>query len=73
LEEIMKPEAKGKKSKTSGQATKGIESSDALQRVTNIATAAYFKAEERGFAPGGELDDWLAAETEFDVPGTNRR
>lgn len=72
----MKPEVKSKNSKnskTSGQATKGIESSDALQRVTSIATAAYFKAAERGFAPGGELDDWLAAETEFDAPGTNRR
>lgn len=29
-----------------------------------IAQAAYFRAEKRGFAPGGELDDWLAAEAE---------
>lgn len=27
-----------------------------------IATAAYYLAAERGFAPGGELDDWLTAE-----------
>lgn len=27
-----------------------------------IAVAAYFLAEERGFAPGHELDDWLEAE-----------
>ena len=27
-----------------------------------IARAAYFLAEARGFAPGHELDDWLAAE-----------
>jgi hypothetical protein len=27
-----------------------------------IALAAYFIAEKRGFAPGHELDDWLAAE-----------
>jgi hypothetical protein len=27
-----------------------------------IAVAAYFLAERRGFAPGHELDDWLAAE-----------
>lgn len=30
-----------------------------------IAVAAYFKAQARGFAPGGELDDWLQAEAEF--------
>lgn len=29
-----------------------------------IADAAYFRAEKRGFEPGHELDDWLAAETE---------
>lgn len=27
-----------------------------------IATAAYFLAEHRQFAPGGELQDWLIAE-----------
>lgn len=27
-----------------------------------IATAAYYLAAERGFVPGGEMDDWLAAE-----------
>ncbi len=27
-----------------------------------IALAAYFKAERRGFASGYELDDWLEAE-----------
>jgi len=31
-----------------------------------IAEAAYFRAEKRGFALGGELDDWLAAESEID-------
>jgi hypothetical protein len=30
-----------------------------------IAEAAYYKALARGFAPGGELDDWLAAEREL--------
>lgn len=30
-----------------------------------IATAAYFRAERRGFAPGNELADWLQAEAEF--------
>jgi len=29
-----------------------------------IARAAYFRAERRGFAPGGELQDWVEAEAE---------
>ena len=29
-----------------------------------IALAAYFKAEARGFVPGHEMEDWLAAEQE---------
>lgn len=33
-------------------------------RVT-VALAAYFLAEKRGFEPGHELDDWLAAEAEI--------
>lgn len=28
----------------------------------DIARAAYYIAERRGFAPGGALDDWLQAE-----------
>ncbi len=30
-----------------------------------IAERAYFKALDRGFAPGHELEDWLAAEREL--------
>jgi hypothetical protein len=30
-----------------------------------IAHAAYLRAEKRGFEPGREIDDWLAAEAEF--------
>ncbi|MFN3920245.1 MAG: sterol desaturase family protein [Methylohalobius sp.] len=30
-----------------------------------IAEAAYYRAEKRGFAPGFELEDWLAAEREI--------
>jgi hypothetical protein len=32
-----------------------------------IATAAYYKAEARGFEPGHEVEDWLAAEAELSV------
>jgi hypothetical protein len=31
-----------------------------------IAEAAYLRAEKRGFAPGHEEEDWLAAEIEVD-------
>jgi hypothetical protein len=27
-----------------------------------IATAAYYRAERRGFTDGGEMEDWLEAE-----------
>jgi hypothetical protein len=39
---------------------------DPEARVRRIAEAAYFVAEKRGFAGGGELDDWLLAEVEID-------
>lgn len=29
-----------------------------------IEEAAYYRAQQRGFAPGYELDDWVAAEAE---------
>jgi hypothetical protein len=31
-----------------------------------IAEAAYFRAQRRGFEPGHEEEDWLAAEAEVD-------
>jgi hypothetical protein len=34
-------------------------------RDRRIARAAYYRAEHRGFEPGHELDDWLAAEAEI--------
>lgn len=30
-----------------------------------IAERAYYRAEKRGFAPGHELEDWIAAEREI--------
>lgn len=32
-----------------------------------IAELAYFKAEQRGFEPGHEMDDWLEAERELNL------
>lgn len=56
------------KAKGNGTAPQGEE-----QRVDDIATAAYFRAEARGFAPGHELEDWLAAEAELGATARPRR
>lgn len=40
-------------------------SSDVEDRQDHLATAAYYKAVARGFIPGLEIDDWLAAEEEL--------
>ncbi len=37
---------------------------DAPSPEEMIAVAAYFRAEQRGFAPGCAMDDWLQAEAE---------
>jgi len=34
-----------------------------------IAERAYYKAERRGFTPGHDVEDWLAAECELAPPG----
>ena len=39
----------------------------AEMRRTMIAENAYLRAERRGFAPGHETEDWLAAEAEIDA------
>jgi hypothetical protein len=36
------------------------------ERRVLITKAAYIRAQRRGFEPGHELNDWLAAEEEFD-------
>lgn len=39
----------------------------AAERHRRICDLAYRLAEQRGFAPGGEVDDWLEAEREVDA------
>ena len=39
----------------------------AEERYHLISKEAYYRAERRGFIPGAELEDWLAAETEIDT------
>jgi hypothetical protein len=40
-------------------------SNEALYNL--IAETAYFKAKARGFAPGGEVQDWIEAEAEVRI------
>lgn len=37
------------------------------ERLRMIEMAAYFRSERRGFAPGHEFEDWVAAEAEIEV------
>jgi hypothetical protein len=39
----------------------------AADRHSLIATAAYYRAQQRAFDGGDELSDWLAAEAEIDA------
>jgi hypothetical protein len=45
-------------------------SAPSASREALIAIAAYYRAERRGFLPGYEQEDWLAAEREIDGLGT---
>jgi Protein of unknown function (DUF2934) len=47
-------------------ASEGITVSQEMRRAM-IEQAAYLRAERRGFTPGSEVEDWLAAETEVDA------
>ena len=49
---------------TSTHAVHNIESG--RDRQQRIATAAYYRAEHRGFNSGDEIQDWLEAEAEID-------
>lgn len=46
-------------------------SPEARQRM--IGEAAYYRYVQRGFSPGYDLDDWLAAEAEFERMSLRRQ
>ncbi len=52
--------------KPNSSATHGAALIDSDRRNDLIRKAAYLRAASRGFCPGQEVDDWLAAETEID-------
>lgn len=57
---------KQKESVARREQVKSVTRASMLPRHQLIAEAAYFLAEQRGFAPGSELDDWLRAESAVD-------
>ena len=44
-----------------------VATSDPEARQQKIAETAYFRAAQRGFEPGHEIEDWLTAEREVDT------
>lgn len=56
--------AKSRKAATGGNGQAMMNGED---RHNMIAMAAYFRAEQRGFNGGCEMEDWLAAEAEIDA------
>ena len=48
-------------------AADGVTGLTAQERHALVAQAAYFRAEARGFAAGGEFEDWVAAEAEVNA------
>lgn len=69
---------KSRKASGSGNteaAAGGSKSVDTSRQEEMIAVAAYFRAEQRDFVPGSELDDWLQAEAEYkarSIPDTDK-
>ena len=61
---VMKPSISGKNAPHVIMETDP--SPDAEERLEWIATAAYYKAEARGFVPGLEMEDWLEAEIDYE-------
>ena len=41
------------------------ESDSDAERRRRIAEAAYYRAEQRNFAPGNDMEDWLEAERQL--------
>ncbi len=59
-----KPAVRRQRRPVAKVATAAKRASPEANRQAMVRTAAYFRAQQRGFAPGHDLDDWLAAEAE---------
>jgi hypothetical protein len=58
------PQAKSSTRKSAAQPAAPDRAPSPMQREEMVRTAAYFRAQQRGFKPGCEWEDWLAAEAE---------
>ncbi|HJS89425.1 MAG TPA: DUF2934 domain-containing protein [Steroidobacteraceae bacterium] len=63
----IKPDAVSGASTPTAAVTSGAVSLSESTRRAMVEQAAYLRAERRGFAPGGEVEDWLLAEAEVDA------
>lgn len=59
---VSKTKSPTSKTKSKDQPTDYV---DVAQQEAMIAKAAYFKAMQRNFVAGHEMDDWLAAEADI--------
>ncbi|MCX7178630.1 MAG: DUF2934 domain-containing protein [Proteobacteria bacterium] len=65
-ETVQKSKKDNGSAKMAGMMAKACaEQGDVAPNQEMIAVAAYFRAEQSGFAPGNEMDDWLQAEAEY--------
>jgi hypothetical protein len=63
-----KPAAAARRTLTTKKSAPGVHAAVTAQaRHAMIAEGAYLRAERRGFMPGREAEDWLAAEVEVDA------
>ena len=62
-----RPAARTRKSPTDKPAPARVVRVTPEARRALIAETAYLRAERRGFEPGHETEDWLAAEAEVDA------
>jgi hypothetical protein len=61
-----RPRTSARVGQQSSSVTAGVAVADETRRAM-ISEAAYLRAEQRGFAHGYELEDWLLAEREVDA------
>ena len=63
ISSIKKPQQPLKQQPQSPQQQQSDTSGEALRE--RVREAAYYRAQQRGFSPGYEIEDWLAAEAEI--------
>jgi hypothetical protein len=70
---VKKPAKRASPKTKTAAGTQGVVTATAVPAVSAderralIARAAYLRGQSRGFPPGGEAEDWLAAEKEVDA------